>query len=98
VQSIDAQPGCLLGSVRVNFNAVASGLRSFEQMRKSRAISDARIERRELRWEDETISKALGFRDGQWVESQLGLSMWPHCAPAECRDRGRREKNKEGKD
>jgi hypothetical protein len=69
VQSIDAQAGCLLGSVGVNFNTVPSGLRSFEQMRKSHAISYARIERRKLRWEGEAISKALGFRDGQWVES-----------------------------
>jgi hypothetical protein len=37
-QSIDAQPGCLFGSVGVNLNTVASGVRSFEQMRKSRAI------------------------------------------------------------
>jgi hypothetical protein len=44
VQSIDAQAGCLLGSVGVNLNTVASGLRPFEQMRKSHAISDARIE------------------------------------------------------
>jgi len=67
-------------------------------MRKSHAISYARIERRELRGEDETISKALGFRDGQWVESQLHFSMGPHCAPAESRDCGKREKNKEGKE
>ena len=64
MQSIDAQAGCLLGSVGVNFNPVASGLRSFEQMRKSHAISYAWIERRELRGEGEAISKALGFRDG----------------------------------
>ena len=44
MQSIDAQAGCLLGSVGVNFNPVASGLRSFEQMRKSCAVSYARIE------------------------------------------------------
>jgi hypothetical protein len=93
VQSIDAQAGCLFGPVRVNLNTVPMGLRSFEQMRKSYAISYARIERRELRWEDEAISKALGFRDGQWVESQLHFSVWPHCAPAECRDCG-----KEGKE
>ncbi len=69
MQRIDAQAGCLLGSVGVNFNTVPSGLRSFEQMRKSHAISYARIERRKLLWEGEAISKALGFRDGQWVES-----------------------------
>jgi hypothetical protein len=92
VQSIDAQAGCLFGSVGVNFNPVPSGLCSFEQMRKSHAISYAWIERRELQGEGEAISKALGFRDGQWVESQFRFSMWPHCSPAECHDCGRERK------
>jgi hypothetical protein len=98
VQSIDAQAGCLLGSVGVNFNPVASGLRSFEQMRKSHAISYARIERRKLQGEGEAISKTPGFRDGQWVESQFRFSMWPHCAPAECRDCEKKGKNKDRKE
>jgi hypothetical protein len=62
-------------------------------MRKSHAISYARIKRRKLQGEGEAISKALGFRDGQWVESQFRFSMRPHCAPAEYRDCG-----KEGKE
>src|SRR5271157_1678160 len=65
-------------------------------MRKRHAISYARIERRKLQGEGEAISKTLGFRDGQWVESQFRFSMWPHCARAECRDWGRRENKKEG--
>ena len=64
------KPGCLFGSVGVNLNPVASGLRSFEQTRKSHAISYARIERGEnSRWEGEAISQALGFRDGQLGEN-----------------------------
>jgi len=80
------------------FQSVASGLSSFEQMRKSHAISYARIERRKLQGEARQFRRTLGFRDGQWVESQFrfpcGLIVHlPNVMIVEGS-----EKNKEGKE
>src|SRR5580692_12140070 len=78
LQCFDSQRSSLLGPVPVNFDPVAVGFGSVEQMRKRDAVSDAWIKSRKLWREDEAISQAFGLRHWQRIETQLGLSLWSH--------------------
>src|SRR5207302_10637476 len=63
-QSVDAQPGCLLSSIGINFNPVAAGSCSFEQTTGRHAVSHAGIKGGELRRKSQTLLQLLGLKHG----------------------------------